>query len=45
MHLAEAATTSSHPVDHVLVERAERLLDDWLCAVERIARAAASMKA
>jgi probable F420-dependent oxidoreductase len=30
-------------VDHVLVEPAERLLDDWLRAVERVARAAASM--
>jgi alkanesulfonate monooxygenase SsuD/methylene tetrahydromethanopterin reductase-like flavin-dependent oxidoreductase (luciferase family) len=30
-------------VDHVLVEPAERGLDDWLAAVERVARAAASV--
>jgi probable F420-dependent oxidoreductase len=30
-------------VDHVLVEPAERALDDWLRAVERVARAAASI--
>ena len=29
-------------VDHVLVEPAERMLDDWLRAVERVARAAES---
>src|SRR5262249_15219902 len=27
-------------VDHILVERTERVLDDWLRAVERVARAA-----
>ena len=30
-------------VDHVLVEPAERALDDWLRAVERVARAAAQI--
>jgi alkanesulfonate monooxygenase SsuD/methylene tetrahydromethanopterin reductase-like flavin-dependent oxidoreductase (luciferase family) len=32
-------------VEHVLVEPAERALDDWLRAVERIARAAEPLKA
>ena len=31
-------------VDHVLVEPAERELDDWLHAVERVARAAEPVK-
>jgi probable F420-dependent oxidoreductase len=31
-------------VDHVLVEPAERSLDDWLAAVERVARAAGQIR-
>jgi hypothetical protein len=32
-------------IGHVLVEPAERALDDWLAAVERIARAAETVRA
>jgi probable F420-dependent oxidoreductase len=42
---ARLAAYATAGVDHVLVEPAERLLDDWLRAVERVARAAASAKA
>jgi probable F420-dependent oxidoreductase len=37
---ARLAAYAAVPVGHVLVEPAERSLDDWLRAVERIARAA-----
>jgi hypothetical protein len=37
---ARLAAYGTAGVEHVLVEPAERMLDDWLRAVERIARAA-----
>ena len=37
---ARLAAYGAAAVDHVLVEPGERALDDWLRAVERIARAA-----
>jgi alkanesulfonate monooxygenase SsuD/methylene tetrahydromethanopterin reductase-like flavin-dependent oxidoreductase (luciferase family) len=42
---ARLAAYAAAGVDHVLVEPAERLLDDWLRAVERVARTAESAKA
>jgi probable F420-dependent oxidoreductase len=40
---ARLAAYGEAGVDHVLVEPAERLLDDWLRAVERVAHAAAQI--
>ena len=42
---ARLAAYGEAGIDHVLVEPAERELDDWLRAVERIARAAGVVKA
>jgi len=41
---ARLAAYGKAGVEHVLVEPAERELDDWLRAVERIARAAQKVK-
>jgi probable F420-dependent oxidoreductase len=41
---ARLAAYSKAGVDHVLVEPAERALDDWLRAVERVARAAEGVR-
>jgi probable F420-dependent oxidoreductase len=41
---AQLAAYHDTGVDHVLVEPAERALDDWLSAVERVARAAEPLK-
>ena len=42
---AQLAAYGEAGVGHVLVEPAERALDDWLRAVERVARAAEGMPA
>jgi probable F420-dependent oxidoreductase len=42
---ARLAAYAAAGVDHLLVEPAERLLDDWLRAVERVASAAENVKA
>ena len=41
---AKLAAYGEAGVQHVLVEPAERALDDWLRAVERVARAAEGVK-
>jgi len=41
--VARLAAYAAVGVGHVLVEPAERALDDWLRAVERVARAAESI--
>ena len=41
---ARLAAYSEAGVDHVLVEPAERALDDWLRTVERVARADEGMR-
>jgi probable F420-dependent oxidoreductase len=41
---ARLAAYAEAGIDHVLVEPAERLLEDWLAAVERVARASESFR-